>query len=112
MRNPDTSQLAFDDTLVQDMPLESCSWDHDTTQPIPKMTMDELASSGPTVSRSYSRDLEVRPDITTPRTRTRTRIASESDGVPLVVKPERAARARRDTLPFGSRGAGPAVKVG
>lgn len=109
------TSIQYDDTQVVEMPFER----EEATQPMARITMDELTGSGPTLARSYSRDLEVRPDLDhkptldmaplpSPHALTQ-RIAPPSDGVPVRIWPERA---RRLTRPFGSRGRGPALKVG
>lgn len=109
-----------EDTQVCELPF-GVEHDDEVTQPIALIPMDEMIASGPALARSYSRDLEVRPDISRadtvemkpcPRAETQplpVDLDDEEEAVPDFVRPERA---RRLTQPFGSRGAGPTIKVG
>lgn len=101
MHNP--TRIEYDDTQVIDM----TRWE-DATQPMATIPMEELIATPPQgvrIARSYSRDLEIRPDLDrTPTADMPRTIAPHSDGVPVRVWPERA---RRLTLPMGSRGCGP-----
>jgi hypothetical protein len=108
--------IEFEDTEVVELPIGlGVSHDEEVTQPMAIIPMAELQATPPEgvrIARSYSRDLEVRPEIAlgrAPTIKVPQTIAPPSNGIPVRVWPERA---RRLTQPFGSRGRGPSLKVG